>query len=170
MTNFDTILDSVLNETLPRWRQMRLNRKRREAQQAQVQERPKDLTDMLQEVDSLLPSAIRGEYHQYKEELMKNLGIIKRYLPSLSKDIEQVADSLFRGVGSQISSGYMESIGEPYQHLQQAYLGVIKQLENIYNIIPRDMKHNPVRQNIKTIVNYVRSTIGKSLLKRPTGD
>ena len=170
MIDFDLILDDVLNETLPKWRQMRLDRKRREVQQTQIQERPRDLASMLQEVDPLLPSELRSKYHQYKEELLENLGIIKRFLPSLGKDIERIADSLFRGVGSQISSGYMESAGESYQHLQRAYLGALKQLENIYNLIPKDSRYNSARQNVRVIENYIRGTIGKNLLKTPTGE
>jgi hypothetical protein len=170
MTDFDLILDSVLNVTLPKWRQMRLDRKRREAQQTQIQERPRDLASMLREVDPLLPSELRSKYHQYKEELIKNLGIIAHLLPSLTKDIKQITDSLFRGISSQFSSGFMESAGEPYQHLQNAFSGALTQLRNIYNLIPKDSKYHPARQNVRMIINYLKSTVGKQVFKTPTGE
>lgn len=161
--DFDESLNLAL-EAIPKWRQMRLQRKRREADTALAQpvQQPARTSDVVR-----LPEQYSSVFQKYKSELMRSLGVIAHLIPELKPDVQTAMDMLFRNVTTNFH--FAEAAGESWEVLQQEWLNVLRQIENINRLIPKDKQYAPMRVDLRKIRDFLRGTIGKELVRKPVG-
>lgn len=159
--DFDQRLEVAL-EALPKWRRMRVARKRRNqladpVSKVAVEPQPDPIK---------LPAGSFKQYQEHKQAIMDSLGTIASINPSLKPAIENALDMLFRDVTVHIVEGMA---GESWEVLQREWLRVQKNINNIRALIPPGPQFRVLRNNLRKFRDTLSREVGSKIFHNPMG-
>ena len=175
LSHFEKYL-SVVIEGLPDWHWSGRRRafkdkqsgrtQQEQPQPQQPQPQTQTQTKTVTKTEVRLPAESAKMYQQYKQNIVKSLGIIARLIPDLKDDIQNALDFLFRNVTTNIQ---FEAVGEGWDVLQQEWLNVLNNIDAIRDIIPATSEYAGLRNNVRSFRNHLKMTVGKFIFNKPAG-
>jgi DNA-directed RNA polymerase subunit F len=122
-----------------------------------------DLMSMLDNVEHAIPEELMDKFLENKADIQHNLSIIATFYPSLKDDTNEILSAL-----TSVASLSESMAGESYENIQRARAGVLRGLQNIFDLIPRD--NEALRVNVRRIRDHFNRVISKTIFKHPGGE